>query len=703
MNILLDGIYYHTAWADDDEGTNFSLTEYADAVYIGTYQDESSTDSTDYTDYSWQVIGEDEVEDVENEADLYEDVAVSEVADAVEDADEDAASLRAHVIENDANIQGSQQAQDEGIGNPNELVGTNQGISNWSASSGVTLSEVTGTIYDENEEPIKYMVAEVTSGSGNWISYNADALVSIIANQEDDNVHTLSADFNLSSVVDIPVTLSDGGANTLLDFGSIDNEPTEDTLDNDGVWVYNKSTASVSDEVADIGQVLYFDLSGMSTGDTISIANLKIEAGALATPWRASLDEVRTMAAEAQRLAEGVSDHFWYNNTGAHVTEVTQEEYEQSPSTAGGNVLITAQGMAVRDGETELGSFTSSGIRVGQMGGNGVTIGTSTTSFTGYGGAEVLQIHQGASTPVQTSLVTDYALASGSTYTGTLPSGVMPSSEIIIEHKTLSQGFWWVVSYSVIQGTASTVTITSMTIDYDGASTIEVTNTDTNDCKLTIKYYSGAEASPYFTFGTRKGTAPYSMAIGEGIKLNSTNKGSLGLGKYNWEDNAAIVIGDGTGDYNNQRDDIFRVDWGGGVYSAGGISADGDITSYGDVLVNGTQSVSDLFTDYVIEEGTTSSWQWRQWSGGKIEAWRTISNSAAAGSVWVSPLYYRDLTVSIPSGIFTTAPRVQATSTTSQWWVSYANATSSTSLTYRLVKPVSSSQASGVTLYCWED
>lgn len=408
-----------------------------------------------------------------------------------------------------------------------------------------------------------------------------------------------------------------------------------------------------------------------------------------------------TNATTAINLAEGVNEHFWYNQTGAHVTEVTQEQYEQSPSTAGGNVLITSQGMAVRDGETELGSFTSSGIRVGRIGGNGVQIGTEVTSFTGHGGAEVLQIHQGASTPVQTSLVTDYALASGSTYTGTLPSGVMPSSEIIIEHKTLSQGFWWVVSYSVIQGTASTVTISSMTIDYDGASTIEVTNTDTEDCKLTIKYYSGAEASPYFTFGTRKGTAPYSMAIGEGIKLNSTNKGSLGLGKYNWEDNAAIVIGDGTGDANNQRDDIFKVDWTGGVYTKGYISTDGSITSYGDVLVNGSQSVSALFTDYIIEEGTQSSWEYRKWNSGKVEAWREITNSASAGSVWVSPLYYRDLTVSIPSGLFSSAPDVKATSTTNQWWVSYANATSATRLTYRLVKPVSSSQASGVSLYLY--
>lgn len=663
MNILLDGIYYHTAWADDDEGTNFSLTEYADAVYIGTYQDDSSTDSTDYTDYTWQVIGEDEVEDVENEADLYEDVAVSEVADAVEDADEDAASLRAHVIENDANIQGSQQAQDEGIGNPNELVGTNQGTSNWSASSGVTLSEVTGTIYDENEEPIKYMVAEITTGSGNWISYNADALVSIIANQEDDNVHTLSADVNLSSVVDIPVTLSDGGANTLLDFGIIDNEPTEDTLDNDGVWVYNKSTASVSDEVADIGQVLYFDLSNMSTGDTISIANLKIEAGALATPWRASLDEVRTMAAEAQRIAEGVNEHFWYNSTGAHVTEVTQEEYEQSPSTAGGNVLITSQGMAVRDGTTELASFSGSQAQVGESG-SGHTIitpqglmiyggtGQYQLALIGYGegvnqqGQTVLAPYFSLGDRAPNSVIGNYSMAEG---TGNTAEGFCAHAEgyrTTANHIAHAEGESTTANGDRAHAEGQSTTadgVASHTEGYGSIAEGDYSHAEGVDCTAE-GVCSHAEGNKTWAYGD------VSHAEGDGTIASTTAQHVSG--KYNLEDTSgdyAFIVGNGVSDSN--RSNAITIDWNGNIEDGNGNPYDKP------------------------SKATTGNWVIRDNSDGHFTAWYT-GTATGTFTQWTSSsiLYYKD--ISAPTLPFTPSQILEAGAT--KWqvggvtaWVSY--------------------------------
>lgn len=71
-------------------------------------------------------------------------------------------------------------------------------------------------------------------------------------------------------------------------------------------------------------------------------------------------------AEDALTLAEGVDEHFWHDGTGAHVTEDTQEDYQADPSSAGGNVLITSQGMAIREGTKELGSFTPSGVRLGQ-------------------------------------------------------------------------------------------------------------------------------------------------------------------------------------------------------------------------------------------------------------------------------------------------------------------------------------------------
>ena len=48
--------YLHAAWADDEDGTNFSLTEYDDAIMTGSYTDQSETESTDPSRYIWSLI-----------------------------------------------------------------------------------------------------------------------------------------------------------------------------------------------------------------------------------------------------------------------------------------------------------------------------------------------------------------------------------------------------------------------------------------------------------------------------------------------------------------------------------------------------------------------------------------------------------------------------------------------------------------------
>lgn len=63
--------------------------------------------------------------------------------------------------------------------------------------------------------------------------------------------------------------------------------------------------------------------------------------------------------------AVGTAQYFWHDSDGAHVTKVTKEQYEAAPSDAGGNTLITTEGMAIRDGINELGIFSTNGIQIG--------------------------------------------------------------------------------------------------------------------------------------------------------------------------------------------------------------------------------------------------------------------------------------------------------------------------------------------------
>lgn len=88
---------------------------------------------------------------------------------------------------------------------------------------------------------------------------------------------------------------------------------------------------------------------------------------------------------QALNIAEGIDEHFWYDNTGAHVTEDTQEDYQQDPANAGGNTLITSQGMAIRKGTTELASFSAN---------NGIIIGKTDEIHIGINNARGLSFYK---------------------------------------------------------------------------------------------------------------------------------------------------------------------------------------------------------------------------------------------------------------------------------------------------------------------
>lgn len=48
----------HSAFASDAAGSDFSLTKFDGAVYVGNYTSSDATESTDYKRYTWTVIDE---------------------------------------------------------------------------------------------------------------------------------------------------------------------------------------------------------------------------------------------------------------------------------------------------------------------------------------------------------------------------------------------------------------------------------------------------------------------------------------------------------------------------------------------------------------------------------------------------------------------------------------------------------------------
>lgn len=376
-------IYLHAAYATDNHGSGFSLSEFSGALYVGNYSDQSATESNDWRSYTWKLIGNEVVDSDDIEA--YEDLEPSEITDvedSINEINETTDDVETRTLNNNDNLQLTQNDVNQGIGNLNLLSGTNQGAQNWTSGSS-TLSDYSTAIYND-DDVVNAMHAVIVSGS-DTLEFDANSLNDFISNNAEINTFTLSYDMNVSNASGTFTVESSG----VLNFDAPDfttDDPLEDFA---GAWVHFISTTELTSGTP-TETVLKFIYSG-SANDTIDIANLKIEAGADATPWRASLAEVESTAntalstantaasdaAMALAAAQSVNNYFWHDSSGAHVTQVTQTQYQGDPANAGGNTLITSSGLNVLDGTTTLASFGSTGAQVGQSGSEHILINSS--------------------------------------------------------------------------------------------------------------------------------------------------------------------------------------------------------------------------------------------------------------------------------------------------------------------------------------
>ena len=86
---------------------------------------------------------------------------------------------------------------------------------------------------------------------------------------------------------------------------------------------------------------------------------------------------------KVQKIAGNTNQYFWHtetgDDTGSHITEIPQERFLASPGNGGGNLLLRSNGIAIRNGLSELATFSSTAIQFNKPGTNTVvaTIGTS--------------------------------------------------------------------------------------------------------------------------------------------------------------------------------------------------------------------------------------------------------------------------------------------------------------------------------------
>lgn len=95
---------------------------------------------------------------------------------------------------------------------------------------------------------------------------------------------------------------------------------------------------------------------------------------------------VQKVVQTVKKIADNTNQYFWHTetgtDTGAHITEIPQEEFLADPENGGGNLLARSNGIAVRDGLDELATFSADGAEF-HNDGKTVKVTTGTGSYSG--------------------------------------------------------------------------------------------------------------------------------------------------------------------------------------------------------------------------------------------------------------------------------------------------------------------------------
>lgn len=322
-----DDAYFHIAWANSADGSvDFSTTVAVGKSYMGTYTDHTQEDSQLYGSYRWvKIKGEDGTSvTILGSYATYAELIAAHPTGTLGDAymvDGDLYVWNGLSWENVGQIQGPPGAG--GVPAYVHIAWANSADGETDFSTTVSLGkQYIGTYADhtlsDSLDPDDYDWVKIKGEQGAQGNPGDDG-VSVTGVQPQYHLHTSST-------------------------------ATQQEIDS---WTWTNSLTYVTD-------MYIWTRDLISYSDNTSAPSEAIYNQALTVSCATSED--------ALRLVEGVNEHFWADETGAHVTKVSQSDWRdpQSPSYhSGGNTLFTSEGMAVRRGMTELATFMGSGTQIG--------------------------------------------------------------------------------------------------------------------------------------------------------------------------------------------------------------------------------------------------------------------------------------------------------------------------------------------------
>lgn len=356
-------------------------------------------------------------------------------------------------------------------------------------------------------------------------------------------------------------------------------------------------------------------------------------------------ERARSVADAAKSVADAVNQHFFSDTNGVHVTEATQEDWDESHE--GANVLLNAAGQLFRDGLVNLLTLTTqSGARaltvwdglgntaahiraiigevitLGPVGSVQMILSSSGLEIDNEGGDEIFAIDSGSTGSVTISLdatlVTWNATADVGTTTYTVSDTGAAAGDAVVTATVNGTEYPLDSTYAtatVTAGTGVSVALTSAGVDYvRGLMVEEVTDegstvTTTYPCELSVEYqHALTDVALLSLIG--------SQAIdGEGESLKVTNskwvansrQSSTLLRLHNAITGRGIKLGVSSNGYTRGLWDSHKGEWviarnkddktvingpNFSVSSGGTVSASGTIASWYQVSAKGNGSTS---------------------------------------------------------------------------------------------------------------
>ena len=435
--------------------------------------------------------------------------------------------------------------------------------------------------------------------------------------------------------------------------------PSESVTRISGTATADSSDGTVTVQLEDGDVIEVGTIGSVSSGDTVTIHVQRGEAQVIASEgWG---DAMQAAVDEAQAIAEATGQHFWHDSNGAHVTEVTADQWAQSQT--GHNILVNSLGILLRKALNYIAAWTGSALSF--YDGNGNAAANVTASF-GSAGAQIGKVDESHLEMDYHSMrlidkdgdlyfkVEDMRDATGkATIVQTFPSG---SAYYVLAYQATD------TDYTVTVSDSSGGTVTKYTDHIEFSSPTSGT--------VTATYDSDSDNLKALTFGTRSGTTGglsfacgdsveaagfashaegdsteasgfashaegyMTTASGDGAHAEGSGTNALGpyshaqnlgtvtiedepqtaIGKYNVKTmDKALIIGNGTAD--NARSNALTVDWSGNVEAAGDVSG-ATLSSAGGLSLYGGTALEDCF---VTDEVTA-----------------TIGSIAAGAAKWVN-------------------------------------------------------------------